>query len=78
MRRGMDKRYVINLTPDERASLEAMTSRGRISALKLQRARILLKADAGTEGRSKKGRRTLEMTHTRIASITFDSQKHCV
>jgi transposase len=43
----MEKRYVISLTPEERATLEAMTSGGRISALKVQRARILLKADAG-------------------------------
>src|SRR5260370_18793926 len=43
----MEKRYIVNLTKDERAGLEAMTSRGRISVLKLQRARILLKADDG-------------------------------
>lgn len=43
----MEKRYIINLTKDERAGLEALTSRGRSSALKQQRARILLKADDG-------------------------------
>ena len=43
----MEKRYIINLTKDERAALEALTSRGRSSALKQQRARILLKADDG-------------------------------
>jgi transposase len=43
----MEKRYIINLTKDERACLEGMTSRGRVSVLKLQRARILLKADDG-------------------------------
>lgn len=43
----MEKRYIINLTSDERATLEALTRRGRVSALKLQRARILLKADDG-------------------------------
>src|ERR1051325_1822075 len=44
---AMQKRYIINLTTEEHAVLEAMTSRGRASALKLQRARILLKADEG-------------------------------
>jgi transposase len=43
----MEKRYIINLTPVERASLKALTTRGRVSALKLQRARILLLADEG-------------------------------
>jgi len=43
----MEKRYIINLTAEERAGLEAMISRGRASALKLGRARILLKADDG-------------------------------
>ena len=43
----MAKRYVINLTGAERAGLEAMVSRGHISALKQQRARVLLKADDG-------------------------------
>lgn len=43
----MEKRYIVNLTRDERASLEALTSRGRASVLKVQRARILLLADDG-------------------------------
>jgi transposase len=43
----MEKRYIVNLTNDERAALEAMLSKGRVSALKLQRARILLAADDG-------------------------------
>lgn len=44
---AMEKRYIINLTAEERAGLEEMNSRGRASALKLGRARILLKADDG-------------------------------
>lgn len=43
----MEKRYIVNLTAVERAGLEEMISRGRASALKLGRARILLKADEG-------------------------------
>lgn len=42
----MQKRYIINLSDEERAGLEGLT-RGRASAQKQQRARILLKADEG-------------------------------
>lgn len=41
----MMKRYVVNLTRDERASLEDLVKRQRVSAVKRQRAMILLKAD---------------------------------
>jgi transposase len=41
------KRYVIDLTPEERAMLEQLLRRGRSGTRKLTRARILLKADEG-------------------------------
>jgi transposase len=41
------KRYVIDLTPEERAMLEQLLRRGRSETRKLTRARILLKADEG-------------------------------
>jgi|HubBroStandDraft_6_1064221.scaffolds.fasta_scaffold987444_1 transposase len=41
----MKKRYIVNLTPEERASLEDIAKRQRVSARKRQRALILLKAD---------------------------------
>ena len=41
----MKKRYIVNLTCDERASLEDIAKRQRVSALKRQRALILLRAD---------------------------------
>jgi transposase len=44
---GMQKRYVVNLTEEERAALAALVKRGRVSGLKRQRASILLKADEG-------------------------------
>lgn len=43
----MKKRYVVELTEDERASLKRLISRGSAPARKLNRARILLKADSG-------------------------------
>jgi transposase len=46
----MRKVYRVTLTGDERAELEALTRGGRASALRLTRARILLKADQGGGG----------------------------
>jgi len=43
----MKKRYVVNLTADERAALLDLTTRARVAGLKRQRASILLKADEG-------------------------------
>jgi transposase len=44
------KKYKVTLTAEERKSLQALISAGKASALKLVRARILLKADAAPGG----------------------------
>jgi transposase len=41
------KQYIVDLTPDERAELVALTSKGELRARKMKRAQILLKADQG-------------------------------
>ena len=41
------KRYIVKLTPEERAELEALTRKGQVRARKMKRAQILLKADTG-------------------------------
>jgi transposase len=41
------KLYHVNLTGEERQELLEMTSKGRISARKMKRAQVLLKADEG-------------------------------
>jgi transposase len=46
----MRKVYRVTLTGDERAELEALIRGGRTSALRVTRARILLKADQGDDG----------------------------
>ena len=46
----MRKVYRVTLTGDERAALEALVRGGRTSALRLTRARMLLKADQGDDG----------------------------
>ena len=43
----MAKKYIVNLSDEERAGLEQILSRSRISSLKSQRIRILLRADDG-------------------------------
>ena len=46
----MRKVYRVTLTADEREQLEALFRGGRVAALRLTRARILLKADQGADG----------------------------
>jgi transposase len=41
------KRYVVNLTEEERATLRRLATTGRAAATKVTHARILLKADEG-------------------------------
>lgn len=46
----MAKKYVVRLSPDERAVLTDLISAGKAAARAQTHARILLKADQGTEG----------------------------
>ena len=43
----MQKRYLVNLTAEEREGLKQIVERARVSGIKRQRACILLKADEG-------------------------------
>ena len=67
----MAKKYIVTLTEQERACLRQMLSRGRESARKLTRARILLKADqCWTDSAIREaldvGRSTIERTRRRL------------
>jgi len=44
------KKYVVNLSKEERELLKGLIKKGKASAQTLLKARILLKADAGLEG----------------------------
>jgi transposase len=48
----MNKRYIVNLTADERAGLLALLNKGAAPARRLTRARILLLADEGGTDRA--------------------------
>lgn len=43
-------KYVVTLTPDERASLQDLTRRGRIAARTFKRVQVLLQADESEDG----------------------------
>ena len=44
----MAKRYVVDLTDEERTQLTALTRKGKVAARRLKRAQILLAASEGT------------------------------
>lgn len=46
----MAKKYVVQLTPDERADLEQLVKKGKAAGWKLQRAQALLQCDQGPDG----------------------------
>lgn len=46
----MQKRYVVELTPDEGAQLNALVRQGRAHAREIQHTQILLNADSGSQG----------------------------
>jgi transposase len=45
-----EKKYLVELSPEEREHLESLVRQGKAAALVLTRARILLKADQGASG----------------------------
>lgn len=65
----MHKRYVVRLTDEERASLEALVRRGRAHARKLLYARVLLKADASEGGPAWTDERIADALETSAATV---------
>jgi len=54
------KRYVVELTSDERTKLKALVERGRVAAHKRRHAQVILKVDEGELGPGWTDRRTAE------------------
>ena len=46
----MSKKYIVELTGNERSQLQALVQKGKAAAYKIKHAHILLKADQGPEG----------------------------
>ena len=64
------KKYVVELSSDERAQLEGLISKGKSSAKAILKARILLKADQGPLGPSWTDDRIVEALDSNASMVT--------
>lgn len=64
-----NRKYVVRLSAEERASLEAMIGKGKRSAQEILRARILLKADCSEAGEGWSDERIVEALDTSVSTI---------
>jgi len=64
-----EKRYVVELTEDERDHLLALINKGKAAARTLLKARILLKADAGSLGDGWPDERIAAVLETNITMV---------
>ena len=63
------KRYVVRLSAEERGELEAMIRKGKSSAVRLLKARILLKADVSEAGEGWSDSRIVEALETSVSMV---------
>lgn len=63
------KKYVVRLSGEERAGLEALIGKGKSSAQRLTKARILLKADQSEDGEGWSDSKIVEALDTSHAMI---------
>lgn len=66
---GGVKKYVVDLSVDERSSLAALISTGRDGAGRLLKARILLKADVSVDGNGWSDERIAEALETSVSTV---------
>ena len=71
------KRYVVRLSADEREQLEVLIRKGRSSAQRLLKARILLKADVSEAGEGWSDSRIIKALET-SASMVYRVRKQLV
>jgi len=71
------KKYVVRLSAEERAQLDAMIRRGKHPARRLLKARILLKADVSEAGEGWSDSRIIEALET-TASMVYRVRKQLV
>ena len=70
-----NKKYIVELSGDEREQLTAMISKGKCSANANLKARILLKADQGTEGEGWRDTDICEALETNTTMVERVRQK---
>jgi transposase len=63
------KRYVVRLSAEERGGLEAMIHKGKSSAARLLKARIVLKADVSEAGEGWSDSRIVEALETSVSMV---------
>src|SRR5215471_16169218 len=63
------KRYVVRLSAEERGGLEAIICKGKSSAARLLKARILLKADVSEAGAGWSDSRIIEALETSVSMV---------
>ena len=69
------KKYVVTLTAEERGQLQALIRAGKASALKLARARIVLKADQAKGGPNWPDERIAEALDVGLATVARVRQR---
>lgn len=65
----MNKKYIVELTGEERSRLKRMVKKGRAAAYKIKHAHILLKADQGPEGPGWKDSEIAKAYHCHITTV---------
>ena len=65
----MPKKYVVELTAEEREFLEGIVSKGKAAARKIKHANIFLKADSGEHGPAWKDERIAEAFDVNVRTV---------
>ncbi len=65
----MNKKYIVELTSEERSKLKAMVKKGKTAAYKIKHAHILRKADEGPEGAGWKDSEIAKAFHCHITTV---------
>jgi transposase len=73
-----EKRYIVELSESERASLIDLLNRERVAARKRRRAQILLKIDAGEHGPGWTDQRAAEAFEVHVVSVQKIRQQFVV
>jgi hypothetical protein len=66
---GRPQKYIVRLTSDERKMLFELIKKGKTNKEKLNRARILLKADCGEEGEKWEDQKIADAFYTTIITV---------
>lgn len=65
----MQKKYVVELTSEDRSKLQAMVKKGKAAAYKIKHAHILLNADQGLEGPRWKDTDIAKTFHCHVTTV---------